>query len=109
MPMPVGPLMTEYRLIEKLIELIKLELDRIKKEKEVHPQFIIKAVDFIQVCADQLQHGKEEDILFRDLKAKDLSPEHSKMIEEVVAKHAQSRHKTTAIWPDDLKGGSNAF
>jgi hemerythrin-like domain-containing protein len=34
--------------------------------------------------ADRTHHGKEEDILFRDLEKKSLPPNHTKIINELV-------------------------
>jgi len=91
MVMPIGPLMTEHRLIERMIALIKKELERIKKENRVNSDFIEAAVDFIRTYADKLHHGKEEDILFRDLKTKGLEEQHRKTMEELIEEHRWGR------------------
>ena len=41
--------------------------------------------------ADRTHHGKEEDILFRDLEKKSLSPNHNKIINELVEEHIWAR------------------
>lgn len=46
--MPVGPLMKEYRLIERMISIMKTSLDIIKKESKVDSLFVDAAVDFIK-------------------------------------------------------------
>lgn len=91
MVMPIGPLMTEHRLIERMIELMKKEVERIKKVKGVNSEFIEKAVDFIRTYADRLHHGKEENILFRDLKAKKIEEQHRKTMEELIEEHRWGR------------------
>jgi len=91
MVMPIGPLMTEHRLIERMIALIRNELERIKKENRVNSDFIEAAVDFIRTYADKLHHGKEEDILFRDLKTKGLEEQHRKTMEELIEEHRWGR------------------
>jgi len=78
-------------LIEKMVALMKEELTNIIKTKEADPAFIYVAVDFLRTYADQCHHGKEEDILFRDLKKKQLSPEHKKIIENLIADHVFAR------------------
>lgn len=90
--MPIGPLMTEHRLIEKMIALMKEEIAKMKKYNKANPLFIDSAVDFIRMYADRTHHGKEEDILFRDLKKKDLSPNHEKIMEELVEEHVWARN-----------------
>jgi len=92
--MPIAPLMIEHRLIERMIEVMKEQLAFIEKEKKVDPEFIEMAVDFIRTYADRCHHGKEEDILFRDLGGKKLTEEHRRTMEELVEEHRWGR-KTT--------------
>ena len=89
--MPIGPLMKEHRLIEKMILLMEKEIKKMKKYNKANPLFIDIAVDFLRMYADRTLHGKEEDILFRDLKKKSLSPNHNKIINELVEEHIQTR------------------
>ncbi|MDD5342923.1 MAG: hypothetical protein PHW12_00730, partial [Smithella sp.] len=72
---PIGPLMWEHRLIEKMLSSMMLHIDNIEKSKTVNPLIIDIAVDFVHTYADRTHHGKEEEILFRDLAKKDLTPE----------------------------------
>jgi hemerythrin-like domain-containing protein len=92
--MPIGPLMIEHRLIERMIDVMKEELVLIEKEKKVDPEFIEKAVDFIHTYADRCHHGKEEDILFRDLGGKKLKDEYKRTMEELVEEHRWGRKIT---------------
>jgi hemerythrin-like domain-containing protein len=48
-------------------------------------------VDFFRMYADKTHHGKEEDILFRELSAKRLSDEDKKMMELLVQEHILAR------------------
>ena len=89
-----APLMIEHRLIERMIAVIKPILVRIENEKEVNPIFIDTTVDFIRVYADRTHHGKEEDILFRDLEGKALHQDHRQLMEELIEDHVLGR-KTT--------------
>ncbi len=92
--MPVGPLMIEHRLIERMIAVMKRKLQQWEKTGEVDPVFIETAVDFIRTYADRCHHGKEEDILFRDLGKKPISGEHKRIMEELMEEHRWGR-KTT--------------
>ncbi|TFF63861.1 MAG: cation-binding protein [Promethearchaeota archaeon] len=92
--MPIGPLMKEHRLIEKVIELMREESDKIQIYNKVDPVVIDTMVDFIRMYADKTHHGKEEDILFRELEKKDLSSEHKKTMEDLIEEHVWAR-KTT--------------
>jgi hemerythrin-like domain-containing protein len=88
---PIGPMMWEHRLIEKMLHLFEGEIRKINESNRVDTVFIDTAVDFIRTYADRTHHGKEEDILFRDLAKKQLSPEHSRIMKELVEEHKHSR------------------
>ena len=75
-----APLMIEHRLIERMIVQIKRVLSKIGKVEKVDPVFVDITVDFIRTYADRTHHGKEEDILFRDLKQKELSKENRQLM-----------------------------
>lgn len=101
---PIGPLMIEHRLIERLIGLMQRELTRMKDniavDREfafVDPVFIDTAVDFMKTYADRCHHGKEEDILFAELAKKDLTPEHRQTMEELISDHAWGRRTTASL------------
>ncbi|MBN2155443.1 MAG: hemerythrin domain-containing protein [Candidatus Lokiarchaeota archaeon] len=91
---PVAPLMIEHRLIERMIDILEDELRQIKKSKKVNPILIENAVDFIRTYADQTHHGKEEDILFRELKKKKILPEHEEIMFELIEEHKIGRKIT---------------
>ena len=88
---PIGPLMVEHRLIERFVDVLKSKLSGIEKTKNVDPIFIDQTVDFFRTYADRTHHGKEEDILFRDLARKNLSAEHEKVMNELVEEHIYAR------------------
>ena len=71
---PIGPLMREHRLIERMVALMRAETEKISRTGEARPDFITSAVDFFRTYADRTHHGKEEDILFRDLAKKPFHP-----------------------------------
>ena len=89
--MPIGPLMIEHRLIERMVDVLSEEMHGIQKKDEVHLELIESGVDFFRTYADQCHHGKEEDILFRDLAKKRLSLEHKKIMDELIQEHRFGR------------------
>jgi hemerythrin-like domain-containing protein len=95
--MPAGPLMIEHRLIEKVIRLMHEELERIDREKKADVLFIDNAVDFIRTYADRCHHGKEEDILFRELGKKPLSHEHRTILDELIEEHIHARKTVKSL------------
>ena len=79
-----APLMIEHRLIERMLALIKKDALRIRETKEINPVFIDNAVDFVRVYADRTHHGKEEDILFRDLAKKEMNNQEERIMGELI-------------------------
>ena len=55
------------------------------------------AVDFIRVYADRTHHGKEEAILFRELKNKPLSTEDRRVMNELIEEHVFGRQTTKTL------------
>jgi hemerythrin-like domain-containing protein len=95
--LPIGPLMIEHRLIEKMIVVIRKEAEGVAAGKPIHLNFVDLAVDFVRTYADRCHHGKEEDILFRDLAKKDLSAELQRIMQELIAEHKVGRKAVREI------------
>jgi hemerythrin-like domain-containing protein len=94
---PIGPLMWEHRLIEKMLVSMMRHIDQVEKTKKVNPLIIDMAVDFVRTYADRTHHGKEEEILFRDLAKKNLTPELKKIMQELLDEHIWGRKTTAAL------------
>ncbi|MDO8848779.1 MAG: hemerythrin domain-containing protein [Coriobacteriia bacterium] len=91
---PTGPLVWEHRLIERMIALMREQLTTIDETGTVDPGFIDTATDFIRTYADRCHHGKEEDILFRELAKKDLDPALGADMQGLIADHLLGRQVT---------------
>lgn len=89
--LPIGPLMIEHRLMERMLALLKKEADRIEREKNINAEFLDTAIDFNRTYVDRGHHGKEEEILLKELGEKDLSDEHRRIIREILEEHDQAR------------------
>jgi hemerythrin-like domain-containing protein len=94
---PIGPLMWEHRLIEQIIPLIKNEIQNIQNSKRADVIFIEKAVDFFRTYADRTHHGKEEDLLFKQLGKKPLSKDLGRIMKELTDEHVIARKTVRAI------------
>ena len=101
---PIAPLMTEHRLIERMVTLMRLDLERIRANILIDPEFafvdpvfIDVAVDFLRIYADKCHHGKEEDILFADLASKDLTPDLKKIMDDLTEEHVRARGYTKEL------------
>ena len=95
---PIGPLMREHRLIERMINILEKELRTIKQTGTVNTHNILMMVDFFRTYADRTHHGKEEDILFRDLAKKNLSAAHKQTMHQLVEDHIVARKTVGALF-----------
>jgi hemerythrin-like domain-containing protein len=100
--------MIEHRLIERLVSLIGPEADAIAAGRPPDRPFIEAAVDFFRTYADRTHHGKEEHILFRDLAKKPLTPEHARIMDELVQEHGRMRSTVTALFEANDRYPSSA-
>jgi len=91
---PTGPLVWEHRLIERMIARMRDQLPAIELTGSVDPVFIDTATDFIRTYADRCHHGKEEDILFRELAKKELAPALKSDMEGLIQDHVFGRKVT---------------
>ena len=89
--------MAEHRLIERMVNLMRVELEREKKTNSVDTGFIDKSIDFLTTYADHCHHGKEEDILFRDLSKKRITQEHSATMQQLIDDHARARKNVRSL------------
>jgi hemerythrin-like domain-containing protein len=87
-------MMIEHRLIERMIKVMNYALLDAEQRQKIDPRFIETATDFIRAYADRCHHGKEEDILFRELKKKNISAEHQIIMEELIEEHKRGRQVT---------------
>ncbi|NTW76566.1 MAG: cation-binding protein [Syntrophaceae bacterium] len=78
----------QFFLLLFFLNSLSLDLDRLLIIIDV-------AVDFIRTYADRTHHGKEEEILFRYLAKKEMTPELQKIMQELLDEHVWGR-KTTA-------------
>jgi hemerythrin-like domain-containing protein len=92
--LPIGPMMIEHRLIERMIKVMDSEAKRIEKEGVLNLVLIDKAIDFVRTYADRCHHGKEEGILFRELEKKNISGDHKKIMDELIQEHKLGREMT---------------
>jgi hemerythrin-like domain-containing protein len=83
--------MSEHRLIEQMIKLVRREIELVDATGELSLDFVIGAVDFFKTYADKFHHGKEEGILFKELSGKRLSDDDHKMMLDLISEHAFAR------------------
>jgi hemerythrin-like domain-containing protein len=89
--------MIEHRLIERMLQFVNKVLTKIKKQETVDPVIVDTIVDFIRTYADRTHHGKEEDILFRELEKKDMSDDNRRIMNELIEEHIFGRKITREL------------
>lgn len=94
---PIDPLISEHRLIERSIAIMVRQRDRIKVENALDVELLDATVDFIRTYADRAHHGKEEQILFRDLAKKPLTEAQRKMRDQLIQEHQYVRNRVTQL------------
>jgi hemerythrin-like domain-containing protein len=87
----IEPLMEEHRVIKSTLAVFEVELEKIKEQQRIDPISVDMSIDFIRTYTDLVHHGKEENILFRELEKKNLSVEHAALMNELLAEHKYSR------------------
>lgn len=110
--MPIGPLMIEHRLIERMVNIAQNKLQAFKNKNQVDTDFMASLVNFFRTYADRCHHGKEEDILFRELNKKTISAEHQKIMNELIEEHRLGRGavgKLAQATSDFIKGDGESF
>lgn len=90
----IGGLMHEHQLILRVVSDMKREFERLEAGGEIDPDYIATVVDFIRVYADRCHQGKEEDILFRDLAAKQLAADDAEAMRVLIDDHVWARGQT---------------
>jgi hemerythrin-like domain-containing protein len=103
---PIGPLMREHRLIERMVKILGFKLQEMKRSDSVDVDFLNVTIDFFRMYADKTHHGKEEDILFRELAKKSISPRDRQMMNELIQEHIQARKMVGSLF-DALKAFSS--
>jgi hemerythrin-like domain-containing protein len=86
-----APLMIEHRLIEKMIYIISKIINQAESTQIIDTRTVDVVVDFIKTYADKTHHGKEEDILFKDLSEKRMTDEDDKLMKELIEEHLFGR------------------
>ena len=100
---PIGPLMREHRLIERMVSLVNKEIRQIDEQHEANIKFLANAVDFFRTYADRTHHGKEENILFKTLDKKPLSQEFRRVMNELTEEHVWGRQKVSQLFKANEK------
>jgi hemerythrin-like domain-containing protein len=89
--MPIGPLMIEHRLIERMLAGVRSRLPLWRVGAPLDVAYLGAVIDFIHTYADHCHHGKEEDILFKQLLMKNPPAKMAEATRRLIAEHAWAR------------------
>jgi hemerythrin-like domain-containing protein len=89
-------LMSEHRVIERVIASLETAANRLQAGQEVRPGFFMDAADFIKGFADGCHHRKEEGVLFKALQANGM-PAGQGPIAVMLSEHEQGRKFTQGM------------
>lgn len=94
--LPIAPLMIEHRLIDKMPAVLAQEAMNARSGR-VDPERIDALVGFMRNYADRCHHGKEEDILFRELSTRPMPQELRGTMEALIKDHEISRQNVRSV------------
>jgi hemerythrin-like domain-containing protein len=89
-------LMSEHRVIERVLAALDTAVQRLERGQEVRPGFFLDAADFIKGFADGCHHRKEEGVLFEAMVDHGMS-RLGGPIAVMLADHEQGRSFTRAM------------
>lgn len=89
-------LMSEHRVIEKVLDALDHGADRLEAGEGVTPEFFLNTADFIRGFADGCHHVKEEEVLFPDLVQHGV-PQQGGPVGVMLSEHEQGRVYTRGM------------
>lgn len=89
-------LMSEHRVIERVIASLETQADKLAGAQTVRPGFFSDAADFIKGFADGCHHRKEEGVLFEAMVGAGL-PKQTGPIAVMLTEHEQGRTFTRGM------------
>lgn len=97
--LPIALLLNEHGIIKLMIDSIKERVEETSKppKQTLTIEFVDITVDFFRIYTDRCHHGKEENVLFRELAKKQMSPEHRKIMDELITEHIYARETVNAL------------
>lgn len=93
---PTEVLMQEHRLIVTVLDSLEEAAGRLDSGEQIDPEFFMDAAEFVSGFADRCHHGKEEDILFVAMTARDM-PQDSGPVAVMLAEHDEGRRYTAGF------------
>ena len=93
---PTEVLIDEHRLIVGVLDCLEKAADRLDSGDDIDPGFFLDAAEFVAGFADRCHHGKEEDILFEAMTARDM-PRDTGPVAVMLREHDEGRRYTAGF------------
>jgi len=93
---PTETLVNEHRLILQVLDCLEEAAECLDSGDAIDPEFFIDAAEFVAGFADKCHHGKEEEILFVAMTARDM-PQDSGPVAVMLQEHDEGREYTGAF------------
>lgn len=94
---PIGIMMIEHRLMERMFGVMRRQGARIRETQALDGAGIDLTIGFIRIYVDRSHHGKEEEILFKPLREKNVPRELKELTSELVAEHDRARRMLAGL------------
>ncbi len=94
---PTDQLKEEHQGILLMLKILEEVCVKLESKEKVDPEHLDRIVEFFRIFADKCHHGKEEDVLFRDLRQKHLSDKDRQVMDELIEDHIFGRNTTKAL------------
>ncbi|MDP3902102.1 MAG: hemerythrin domain-containing protein [bacterium] len=90
MQKPTEILTSEHKNILKVTDAMLAKCGELESGAEIDKDFFVKAIDFIKNYADRFHHAKEEDVLFREMRAAQ-DKLHCSPMDQMLFEHEEGR------------------
>jgi len=89
-------LMEEHRVIERMLETLRVGADKLESGEAIQPEFFLDAANFIKGFADGCHHRKEEGVLFPKMVQQGV-PSKGGPIGVMLSEHQMGREYTKSM------------
>jgi len=89
-------LISEHTVIERVLVSIQEAVQAADQDKPVRPEFFLSVADFIRGFADGCHHRKEENVLFKAMKATNI-PAQAGPVSVMLSEHEEARFLTRSM------------
>ncbi len=79
----------EHDLILRMVRLVDKALEDVREQAQMDMAFFHDAVEFFRVFTNKAHHQKEEKLIFDRLQSKPLTPQHRRLVRDLLSEHEE--------------------